>query len=231
MNNILVIEDETRVANILKKGLEEQGFEVRIACDGYMGQSLMVNDTFDMIILDVNLPGMNGYEVCRLIRTHNQHIPILMLTALGSKDDKLAGFSSGADDYIVKPFEFKELIARINVFLRRSINTSAATVSKDLEIDDLLLKVDTKMAERAGKKIELTSKEYQLLELLLKNKDVVVSKQKILETIWDMNYDSGSNVVEVFVNYLRKKVDKDFDKKLIKTKPGFGYYISSGDDA
>lgn len=230
MYKILVIEDESRVASILRKGLKEQGFEVKVAYDGYIGKKMLGSEHFDAVLLDVNLPGLNGYEVCKIIREENKQIPVLMLTALGAKDDMLSGFSSGADDYIIKPFDFKELVARLQVFLRRSGNQVEFAMRNQMSVADLTIYLDTKTVERAGQRIELTAKEFTLLEYFMRNENTYLSKNKIAGHVWNMSFDMETNIVEVYMNYLRKKIDKNFDKKLLKTKTGFGYCISAQDE-
>jgi two-component system copper resistance phosphate regulon response regulator CusR len=226
MQKILVVEDEVKVANAVKKGLEENGFEVDVAYDGRMGKSLGASNSYDLVILDLNLPHANGYEVCEVIRRKNSRIPIIMLTALGGMDDKMQAFEIGADDYLVKPFDFRELLARIRVFLKRAgsevqENTQFKIVIADLEIDR-----EKKEVIRGGKKIPLTAKEYQLLEFLALHKGKVISKLVIAEKVWDIDFDTGTNVIEVYMNFLRKKIDKDFPGKLLHTKTGMGYYLS-----
>jgi DNA-binding response OmpR family regulator len=218
---ILVVEDELKVVEFLKKGLEEQDYEVDIAFDGQMGERLAVKNTYEIILLDVILPYMNGYELCKKIRVKNQKVPIIMLTALGTTDDKLTGFDSGADDYLVKPFEFKELIARIKALTKRT--SGIIQTQNTLKISDLILDIDKKNAQRCGKIIELTAKEFALLEFLMRNKGRVVSRVEIAEKVWDITFDTCTNVVDVYINILRKKIDKDVDNKLIHTKIGQGY--------
>lgn len=221
---ILVVEDEVKVADLIRKGLEASGYSVEVAYDGMMGHRLGIQHKFDLIILDINLPHENGYQVCRAIRERNANVPILFLTALDSIDDKLEGFDAGADDYIAKPFELKELLARIRVFLKRN-NAAAISPSKVLRAADLELNVDSKIVTRAGRTIELTAKEFLLLQYLLENKNRVVSKVDIAEKIWNITFDTGTNVIEVYMNYLRNKVDKGFDSKLIHTQIGMGYVL------
>ncbi|MBA3899123.1 MAG: response regulator [Bacteroidetes bacterium] len=220
---ILIIEDEPKVASFIKRGLEEHALEANIAYDGLIGKKMAVNGDYDMIILDVNLPLMNGFEVCKAIRETNSKIPILMLTALGATDDKVTGFDSGADDYLVKPFEFMELLARIKALTKRSANSENA--GSTLKVADLEMNMETKMVKRAGKKIDLTAKEFSLLEFLLRNKGKSVTRAAIAERVWDITFDTGTNVIDVYVNFLRKKVDKDFPQKLIHTQIGMGYIL------
>ncbi|UYQ95201.1 response regulator transcription factor [Chitinophaga horti] len=226
MQKILVVEDEVKVANAVKKGLEENGFEVDVAYDGRMGKGLAAGGKYDLVILDLNLPHANGYELCEVIRSRNAKVPIIMLTALGGLDDKMQAFDLGADDYLVKPFDFRELLARIRVFLKRMGAEVATGAGNRLVIADLEIDREKKDVIRAGKKIMLTAKEYQLLEFLALNKGKVISKLTIAEKVWDIDFDTGTNVIEVYVNFLRKKIDKDFDTKLLHTKTGMGYYLA-----
>ncbi len=223
---ILIVEDEQRLADILKKQLEESGFAVQIAYDGYIGKQLVQNNTYNLIILDINLPLINGYDLCKEIRETNTITPIIMLTALGSPDNKIAGFDVGADDYLLKPFDFRELLARINVFLRR---TDTGLKAEKLSIADLELDLNTKTVKRSNVKIELTSKEYVLLETFLRNKNKLLNREFIIEHVWGIDFDPGTNIIDVYVNYLRKKIDKDFEPKLIHTKFGFGFYCSENE--
>lgn len=222
--NILIVEDEQRLADILKRQLEESGFMTEIAYDGYIGKQLVEKNKYNLIILDINLPLINGYDLCKEIRKTNSNIPIIMLTAFGSPDNKITGFDVGADDYIVKPFDYRELLARINVFLRRS--DSNLNSGEKIGIADLEMDLNTKTVTRSNKKIELTAKESLLLETFLKNKDKLLSREFIIEQVWDIDFDPNTNIIDVYVNYLRKKIDKDFKPKLIHTKFGFGFYCS-----
>jgi two-component system copper resistance phosphate regulon response regulator CusR len=221
--NILIIEDEQRLAEVLRKQLEDSGYNTEIANDGYIGKQLIEKNSYNLIILDINLPLINGYDLCRDIRKTNSNIPIIMLTALGTQDNKVTGFDVGADDYVTKPFDFRELLARINVFLRRSDSTS---ISEKLKIADLEIDLNTKTVTRAEKKIELTAKEYSLLETFLRNKEKLLTREFIIEQVWGIDFDPSTNIIDVYVNYLRKKIDRDFEPKLIHTKFGFGFYCS-----
>jgi two-component system, OmpR family, copper resistance phosphate regulon response regulator CusR len=221
---ILVIEDEKRLADILRAGFEEHDFKVDTAYDGYIGKNMVQKSHYDLIILDINLPLVNGYELCKEIRVHDKKIPIIMLTAMGASENKLAGFDAGADDYVVKPFDIKELLARVKVFLRRMV--SDEPIEEDvIQIDDLIINTGKKLVTRAGVPIELTAKEYLLLEYLAKNKEIVISRVDIAEKIWDLKFDTGTNYIDVYINYLRKKIDKDYPNKLIHTKVGLGYVL------
>ena len=220
---ILLVEDEKKIATALKTGLEEHGFYVMVAYDGSMGEKLFNNYEFEIIILDINLPDINGYTLSKLIRQKNREIPILMLTALGTVDDKVTGFEAGADDYLVKPFAFKELLARIRSLLRRTIQ--GLPVGNILQIADLEINLDSKEVLRSGNKISLTAKEFQLLEYLVRNKNKVVSRADIANKVWDIGFDTGTNVIDVYINFLRKKIDKDHPMKLIHTQVGMGYIM------
>ena len=222
---ILIIEDDQRIAQNIGKGLIEKGFEIEIAYDGFIGTKLFNNNSFDLIILDINLPSMNGYEVCKIIRQKDPNIPILMLTALGETEDKIQGFGVGADDYIVKPFDFRELLARINVFLKRSQPESEDRTITTLRIADLELNTEAKSVLRSGHSIDLTPKELALLEYLIRNQGRIISKSEISEKVWDHNAEGSTNVVEVYINFLRKKIDRDYEPKLIHTKSGLGYIL------
>lgn len=220
---ILLVEDEPKVVEFIKKGLEEQGYEIDVAYDGQTGERLSSKGDYDLIILDIILPLINGYELCKRIRKKGIHIPVLMLTALGTIDDKISGFDAGTDDYLVKPFEFAELLARIRALTKRTsgiIHTSSTITVADLELD-----LDKKSAKRGKKNIELTAKEFSLLELLMNNKGKVLSRSEIAEKVWDITFDRGTNVVDVYINILRKKIDRDYENKLIQTKIGLGYFI------
>ncbi|MFN3530852.1 MAG: response regulator transcription factor [Bacteroidia bacterium] len=220
---ILVVEDEKKVAQFIKQGLEELGYEVDLAHDGLLGRKKAEDKRYDLIVLDLLLPGMSGIEVCKKLRQKQARLPILMLTALGTSEDKLAGFDSGADDYLVKPFEFSELVARIKALTRRA--QIGGTEENRLVAGDLVLDLDKKVAHRGEQVISLTAKEYALLEYLMLHKGKVVSRQQIAAEVWDIHFDTGTNVVDVYVNFLRKKIDKDFDHKLIQTMIGMGYML------
>jgi two-component system, OmpR family, copper resistance phosphate regulon response regulator CusR len=223
---ILLIEDEKKIATALKTGMEEQGYYVMVAFDGEIGEKLFNNYDFELVILDINLPDINGYTLSRMIRQKNRDIPILMLTALGTVEDKVEGFEAGADDYLVKPFAFKELLARIKSLLRRTV--SGLPTGHILRIADLEINLDSKEVTRSGNKISLTAKEFQLLEYLIRNKNKVVSRADIAGKVWDIGFDTGTNVIDVYINFLRKKVDKDYPAKLIHTQIGMGYVMKEG---
>jgi two-component system copper resistance phosphate regulon response regulator CusR len=222
MNYICLIEDEQKVAAFICKGLEEYGYKVKTAEDGTSAKNLLQRDQFDLLILDVMLPDTNGIELCRHIRQTNSDVPILMLTALNQVNDKVSGLKAGADDYLVKPFHFSELLARIEALLRRNKNSAG---NHSLVFDDLKLDTWSKTAERGGKQIILTAKEYTLLELFLQNPNKILSREYIAERVWEISFDTGTNFIDVYINYLRKKVEKDFKSKLIHTVIGMGYIL------
>ncbi len=220
---VIIIEDEPKVALFLKKGLEENQFKADIAYDGKMGKEMILKGKYDVVILDLNLPLLNGYEICKEIRKRNNLVPVLMLTALSTTEDKLTGFESGADDYLVKPFEFRELLARIKALIKRTKQNGAT--GNVLKVADLELNTETKTVKRQGSVIDLTAKEFSLLELLIRNKEKVISRTEIADKIWDINFDTGTNVIDVYINFLRKKIDKNYLKKLIHTHIGMGYTL------
>ena len=221
---ILLVEDETKIANTLKKGLSENGYWIDLAYDGLIGKRLFQSNEYDLIILDINLPGMNGYDLCRQIRQQNQQVPVLMLTALNTTDDKVEGFDAGADDYVIKPFEFKELLVRIRALLKRTLHQQVPTGNL-LRVGELEMNLDSKEVKRDGQKISLTAKEFQLLEYLMRNRNRVVSRADIAINVWDIDFDTKTNVIDVYVNYLRNKIDRNFSNKLIHTQVGMGYVL------
>ncbi|MGB3923627.1 MAG: response regulator transcription factor [Bacteroidales bacterium] len=221
---ILIIEDESRVASFIKEGLEEKSYKTVVAYDGITGEEAAMKDDISLVILDLIIPGKSGIDVCRSIKAVRPDLPILMLTALSTTVDKVRGFEAGADDYLVKPFDFPELLARIKSLLKRSRNSTHQTQS--LRVADLELDLMRKVAIRGGKAIELTAKEFALLEYFMRNSGRVLSRADISEKVWNITYDTGTNIVEVYVNILRKKIDRDFEPKLIHTRIGLGYIFT-----
>jgi len=221
---ILIIEDESRVASFIKEGLEEKSYKTVEAYDGITGEEAAMKDDISLVILDLIIPGKSGIDVCRSIKAVRPDLPILMLTALSTTVDKVRGFEAGADDYLVKPFDFPELLARIKSLLKRSRNSTHQTQS--LRVADLELDLMRKVAIRGGKVIELTAKEFALLEYFMRNSGRVLSRADISEKVWNITYDTGTNIVEVYVNILRKKIDRDFEPKLIHTRIGLGYIFT-----
>jgi two-component system, OmpR family, copper resistance phosphate regulon response regulator CusR len=223
MIKILLIEDEPKTVQSLKQGLEENHYTVDVAYDGLMGKQLATRTSYQLIISDIIIPGMNGLELCKLLRAEGIQTPILMLTALSTTDDKLVGFEAGADDYLAKPFDFKEFLARVKALIKRSNQTLIE--AQVLKFADLELDLTSKIVTRSGQKINLTAKEFQLMEYFLRNQEKVISKAEIAENIWEVEDEGSSNLIEVYVNYLRKKVDKGFPSKLIHTQFGMGYIL------
>jgi DNA-binding response OmpR family regulator len=223
MAKILVIEDESRVAGLLKRGLEESEHTVSVADSVSDGLKVFESEEFDIVVSDVMLPDGSGFDLCRKIRERNATIPVLMLTALGATDDKLEGFDAGADDYMVKPFDFRELDARIHILLkRRALTPSTDTV----EYADLRIDLRTKSDFRSGQPVVLTAKEYNLLLFFVRNAGRLVSRTEIAEKVWDTHFDTGTNFIDVYISYLRRKIDRNFEIKLIHTKPGMGFIFS-----
>ncbi|MDT4855434.1 Transcriptional regulatory protein CusR [compost metagenome] len=220
---ILLIEDEVKTLNLIKEGLEENKAQVDIAYDGQMGLTLAERNEYSLIISDIILPEMNGLSLCKTLRENGNNTPILLLTALGTTQDIITGLDAGADDYLSKPFEFSELKARIRALTRRG--NAVIQKSHVLRVADLELNVDTKAVRRGDKEVTLTAKEFSLLEFFMNNVGRVISKVELAEKIWDITFDTGTNVIEVYVNFLRKKIDKDFDVKLIHTQIGMGYVM------
>ncbi|PYF72863.1 response regulator transcription factor [Pedobacter nutrimenti] len=224
MMQFLLIEDDQRMAELIKRGLEEHDFTVDLATDGLTGRTLALNHNYSLIITDVIVPHISGLELCKEIRRKNPDVPILMLTALGTTDDKVEGFDAGADDYLVKPFEMRELMVRIRSLLKRNraIENPAGSV---LKTADLEMNLHTKIVTRNGLEIGLTPKEFKLLEYMMQNPGKVLSRMEIAENVWETHFDTGTNFIDVYINYLRKKVDKDFSQKLIHTKSGMGFVL------
>jgi two-component system copper resistance phosphate regulon response regulator CusR len=225
---ILIVEDELKVAESLKKGLEINEYATEIALDGKSALKLVAAEKFNAIILDINIPIINGLEVCQQIRKKDENIPILILTAFSKTAEKISGFNLGADDYMVKPFDFEELLVRLKSLLKRS----EAYQNSDpiLKIADLEIDLRSKITRRAGLEIKLTQKEFSLLEFLLRNKGRVLSKSAIAEKIWNVTFDTGTNVIDLYIYYLRQKIDKDFPVKLIHTVFGRGYILKEGNN-
>lgn len=225
MQNILIVEDEKRVADLLKTGLEEAGYHTMVAYDGAMGLRLFRSNPFQLVISDIVLPKMDGFELCKEIRKTNAQIPVLMLTALGSTDDKLDGFDAGADDYMTKPFDFRELIARVKVLLKRDTGT-VKRPEEHVSYADLSINLGLQEVRRQDIPIKLSPKEYNLLLYMVENAERVISRVEISEKVWNTHFDTGTNFIDVYINYLRKKIDKDFEVKLIHTKPGVGFILT-----
>ena len=222
MSKILIIEDDTRVAELIKRSLEELDYVVTVAQDGSLGKNLALNKDFQLIITDVVLPKISGIELCKELKKSIPETPIIMLTALGTTDDKMDGFDAGADDYLVKPFDLRELHARIRVLLKRNDKKNNLQ-DQILKHADLVVNIKTKIVTRNNIEINLTPKEFNLLEYMINNSDRVLSRSEIAEKVWNTHFDTGTNFIDVYINYLRKKIDKGFKSKLIHTKSGMGF--------
>mgnify|MGYP001494678158 CR=1 FL=1 len=221
---ILVVEDEADVVSVIRRTLDEAGYEVSVAMDGNSGYQLAKANDFDLLVLDIMMPGMNGLELCRRLRSEKINAPILMLTALNSTENIVAGLDSGADDYLPKPFHFNELLARIRSLIRRN-NTEAQPATKMLSAGELTLDPDAKLVFYNKTSVNLTATEFRLLEYFLRNKSRVVSRQDLLESVWGIDFNMSTNVVDVYVNYLRKKLDKAGAERMIHTQVGMGYIL------
>lgn len=233
MRKVLLVEDEAHVVSFIKKGLLEEGFEITVGLDGNMGLQLYNSGKYDIIILDIMMPGMNGLELCKEIRKQDDKVPILFLTALGTSENVVVGLEAGGDDYLVKPFKFIELTARIKTLLRRidNIGINEETLPDEIfRFADLEINDKTKTVKRDDRELSLTSTEYRLLLFFIKNRNRVLSRADILEEVWGVNFDMGTNVVDVYVNYLRKKIDRETDSKLIHTVIGMGYVLKQSTD-
>lgn len=224
MNTILVIEDDERIAMLVKRSLEEAGYDVKVALDGGAGKNLLFQNPCDLLVLDLILPTLTGLELCKEAKKAFPALPILMLTALGTTDDKIDGFQAGADDYLVKPFDLRELLARISALLRRS-QTLVSSKNNILRYAGIEMDLDKKTVTCHGTEIVLTPKEFNLLAYMLENPERMLSKSEISEKVWGIHFDTGTNFIDVYINYLRKKIDKTFNIKLIHTKSGMGFML------
>jgi len=220
---ILLVEDETKVASFIRSALEEHGHAVDVSQDGEDGYYVASSTDYDLVILDIMIPKMDGFQVLRRLRARKPAVPVLVLTARGSVEDRVRGLDLGADDYLVKPFAVAELTARIRALLRRGMRESPP----ELQIDDLVLDAARRRVTRAGKPVELSNKEYSLLEYLMRNADHVVTRAMIAEHVWDASFDSFTNVIDVYINHLRNKVDRNYSRKLIHSVRGVGYRLSA----
>lgn len=229
MAHILIVEDDARLSAILTRLLEDNGNTTMAVFDGEWGLKLALRESFDLVITDLILPGISGLELCKRLKKQKPDLPVLMLTALGTTDDKVEGFDAGADDYLVKPFDNRELLARIKALLKRFGDTQRESVN-ELSYADLNLNKHTKVACRAGQELKLTPKEFNLLCFFMENPERVLSRNEIGAAVWDTHFDTGTNYIDVYINYLRNKVDKPFDSKLIHTKPGMGFIMKKDAD-
>lgn len=229
MSHILVIEDDIRVAELLQRSLQDQNFTVDLAYDGYMGKKLALQKKYHLIITDVILPKINGIDLCKDLKRNLPNTPIIMLTALGTTDDKVEGFDAGADDYLVKPFELRELYVRIRALLKRFENSSERSIHI-LKYADLEIDLNLKKFKRAGQEIHLTPKEFNLMQFMMENPERVLSRTEISEKVWDTHFDTGTNFIDVYINYLRKKIELDVNNKLIHTKSGMGFILKQNEN-
>ncbi|MGS2740568.1 response regulator transcription factor [Sinomicrobium sp. M5D2P17] len=226
MKKILLIEDDPALNNNIKEALVSEGLEVDSVFDGLLAERILRKNAFDCIVLDINLPGKNGYEVCRSFREYNSFTPVLMLTAFGELEDKVQGYDCGADDYLTKPFYMRELLLRVNALIKRRENSREDKSQKEiLFASDLVIHPAHKKVTRQGKEIALTPREYQILVKLIGAEGEVISKKELIKEIWGSSFDGNTNTIEVYINFLRNKVDKPFGKDSIKTKVGYGYYF------
>jgi len=224
MLKIGIAEDDQKIADLLKSALEENGYQIQTVSNGIDAFTIFSENCFNLLIIDIMMPGLSGIQVCKRLRETDNQTPILMLTAMGTIDDKVTGLNAGGDDYLVKPFHLKELLARVSALLRRQspINPNK---SHELVFEDLVMNLSSKEVSRAGKTIELSAREFGLLELFLKNPNRLLSRRYIAEQAWDINFETGTNVIDVYINFLRKKIEKGFDRKLIHTKINMGYIL------
>ena len=225
---ILIVEDEPKLGLAMLQLLTENSYLASLASDGLQATALFESSDFNLILLDINLPHKSGFSLCEEFRKKKNNVPIIMITALSDIDDKMTAFSFGADDYLVKPFHFDELLAKIKVFIKRA--NSDKTTANVISIANLSINFDTKVVYRDKQAIDLTQREFALLELLARNQNRVVAKSEIAEKVWGIDFETGTNTIEVYINFLRKKIDKDFEPKLVHTRPGFGYSLFVGNE-
>lgn len=223
--NILLVEDDLSISRNITEALEAESFSVEVAYDGAIAEKFLRKNSYDCVILDVNIPGKNGYEVCKNFRQFDQQTPVIFLTAFDELEDKVEGFNSGADDYLTKPFFTKELLLRIRSLVHRSKAVVSGQLKEMLVVEDVVINQKMKTVKRADKEIVLTPREYQILLKLVTAKGELISKQELIKEIWGSAFDANTNTIEVYINFLRNKFDKPFEKQLIKTKVGYGYYL------
>lgn len=223
--NILLIEDDQTLNYNICEALKAEALQVTSIYDGLLAERILKREAFDCVIMDINLPGKNGFELCKIFREYNSYTPVLMLTAFGELDDKVQGFSCGADDYLTKPFYMRELTLRIKVLIKRK--SMIKNTGNTINAGDITIHLNTKKVTRQDREIILTRREYQILERLIENKGEIVSKNDLIKEIWGKYFDANTNTIEVYINFLRNKIDKPFGKNSIKTKIGFGYYLDT----
>lgn len=226
---ILIIEDDPILSQNINEALSSESFVVENVYDGTLAQKLLVKQEYDCVVMDINLPGITGFDICKNFRSYNTHTPVILLTAFGELEDKIKGFDNGADDYLTKPFYMRELILRINSLIKRSENKQVSG-NEHIVLNDISIHLTQKKVERRGKEINLTPREFQILVKLCKNRGDVVSKSDLIREIWGNSVDANTNTIEVYINFLRNKVDKPFGENSIRTKVGFGYYINTNED-
>jgi len=224
LKSLLIVEDDPVLNANIQEALKSAGFHVDAIVNGKKADEVLARETFDCVVLDIQLPGMGGYDICRRMRERSDETPVLLLTAYGELEDKVSGFDAGADDYLTKPFYMRELILRIQALIKRG---TVQQTPETWEVNDLAIDEAKKMVSRQGVEINLTPREYQILLILLKNKGDIVSKQDLIKAIWGRSFDANTNTIEVYINFLRKKVDRPFQKDSIKTKVGYGYYFDT----
>lgn len=226
---VLIIEDDPDLNTNIKEALLSESYSVETAFDGQIGMKLLKKNNYDCVILDINLPFINGLEICKQFRDFNTQTPVIMLTAFGELEDKIEGYNQGADDYLTKPFFMKELMLRVNALIKRR-GTNESHNDDVIIVDDIVLNKKQKTVHRNGQEVNLTYREYEILMMLMEHRGEVVSKRKMLEKIWKTSFDGNTNTIEVYINFLRNKIDKPFDKKTIKTKVGYGYYLATDEN-
>lgn len=224
---ILVVEDNERVADLINRGLTNKGFEVKVAYDAESAWSLLQKIDYDLVITDVMLPRMNGIQLSKNIKAQHPHLPIIMLTALGQIDEKITGFDAGVDDYMVKPFEIRELYARIMVIVRRRADLESPFNQEELSFEDIHVNLINNQVRRGDQQVKLTKKELSLLIYFMKHPNKMLSREDIARNVWGKDFDTGTNYIDVYINYLRAKIDKDFEQRLIHTRSGIGFILSS----
>src|SRR5690554_949127 len=222
---ILVVEDESTLNKNISEALSAENFLVESAFDGYLAERFLMKNDFDCVIMDINLPQKNGYVLCKEFREFNTHTPVLMLTAFDELDDKIKGFDSGADDYLTKPFFMKELVLRVNSLIKRSRNQKSNPTGEIIQVGDITINLNNKRVTLQNKEISLTPREYQILIKLSENIGEIISKKELVKEIWGTSIDINTNTIEVYINFLRNKIDKPFDRNFIRTKVGYGYYL------
>jgi DNA-binding response OmpR family regulator len=221
----LIIEDDPTLNKNIKEALIAEGYNAESVFDGLLAERLLIKEKYDCIIMDVNMPGKNGFDICKDFRQYNKNTPVIILTAFGELEDKVQGYNCGADDYLTKPFYMRELLLRVNALLKRNANTTTNAKKEIISCSDIVINLTSKKVTRQEKEISLTPREFQILVKLVENKGEIISKNELIKEIWGSIVDANTNTIEVYINFLRNKVDKPFGKNSIKTKVGYGYYF------